>query len=262
MFALAVNAVVSLHKRGLLTPGWIYRCEFLAKAKHNVLTYSRVPACNLVLFDVYRPDISAYCTPRGKIEAAAILGLEPVRCLHSGLMWTDDARGATLDQLMQAESSLGGTKIEGVVIKNYANATADGPQVAKIVSAEFKEKHAHGPINPKAGQGEHLAQIIAHLRTEARWRKAIQHLRETNALTNGPEDIGPLMKELATDILAEETDAIKQALFDAFWKTIVKGVSAGFPDFYKKILAQNSTEPSAYDEFLATKQTNETKEKV
>lgn len=80
---------------------------------------------------------------------------------------------------------------------------------------------------------------------KARWLKAIQHLREKGALKDGPEDIGPLMRELSTDLHAEEAVWIAEKLFEAFWKQIAKGVSNGFPDFYKKLLAEG---PSVFQQ--------------
>ena len=48
MFSKATETAKSLD----LHPGWIYRCEFLSKPKHNTLAYSRVPEKNLIVFDI------------------------------------------------------------------------------------------------------------------------------------------------------------------------------------------------------------------
>ncbi len=86
-----------------------------------------------------------------------------------------------------------------------------------------------------------LDTLIRRYRTEARWLKAIQHLKEENKLVDGPEDIGPLLLELQGDFLAEETDDIKDRLFDEFVNEITRGVTQGFPQFYKALLAGGAT---------------------
>ena len=48
MFQRAVDVARSLQ----LTPGWVYRCEFLGKPKHNTLAYARIPERHLIVFDV------------------------------------------------------------------------------------------------------------------------------------------------------------------------------------------------------------------
>jgi hypothetical protein len=54
MFTKAVESVKErLH---LLTPGWTYRGEYLAKPKHNTLCYDRVPTGHVILFDVSTGD--------------------------------------------------------------------------------------------------------------------------------------------------------------------------------------------------------------
>lgn len=40
--------------------------------------------------------------------------------------------------------------------------------------------------------------------------------------------------------MKEHQDEIKQALFDGAWKYIVRGISAGFPEFYKERLAESA----------------------
>jgi len=129
----------------------------------------------------------------------------------------------------------------GIVIKNYSRShpeseSGTAPMTAKIVAERFKEKMACRPANPKAGPDEYVQAIINSLRTEPRWLKAIQHLKEANALTNDNKDIGPLCREIQRDVLEEETDWIKQQLFDAVSKDIARGVVQGFAQFYQKIL--------------------------
>lgn len=108
--------------------------------------------------------------------------------------------------------------------------------LGKWVREEFKEANRVTHLTGPSTQD----QIVTKLKTEARWRKAIQHLRENGQLQHAPQDIGPLLKEIAADTLKEHQEEIKQALFDGAWKYIVRGISAGFPEFYKERLAESA----------------------
>ena len=66
----------------------------------------------------------------------------------------------------------------------------------------------------------------------------VQHLRERNALTDAPQDIPALFKEVHADLLAECGDEIKQKLFDWAWNQVARGATGGLPEWYKeKLLA-------------------------
>jgi hypothetical protein len=213
-----------------LVPGWLYLCEYLAKEKHNVLRYSRPPKNFLVLYDI-RTGNGVFSSVEAKRQCAEVLGLEPVQTIIelSGLVL-----GPDLSQYLGTESSLGGTKVEGVVVKNYGqphSERSDWPLTAKWVSDAFKELK---PRNPKAGgPGEFVQSLINSLRTEARWLKAVQHLREGGALRGENSDIGPLCREVQKDILEEEQAWIKEKLFKEFSKEIIKGSVNGFAQWYQ-----------------------------
>jgi hypothetical protein len=236
MFKQAVDTACRLETAGLLAPGMVFQCEYLAKPKHNVLAYARVPNGYLVLFDVCRGD--SYCDQEHTQEWADILGLERVPVLFTGKLSEFDAP-AKIQELLNTDSVLGGQKIEGVVIKNYSKSHGERenhPLTAKVVSDAFKERVATKPRNPKKC-GDELQGIINALRTEARWVKAVGHLRDSGALQDSPKDIGPLMKELSIDLETEETEWIKEALFEAFRKQILKGATDGFPQWYLKLIS-------------------------
>ena len=246
MFRPAVETATRLWLAGLLEPGWHYHCEFLAKPKHNVLAYSRIPNNHLVLFDIKSANF--YAPVALKHEIADKLGLEPVPVLFDGLLSdigsdTVPKASEAIAHLLGFDSVLGGQKIEGVVIKNYAKQHLDTqqegshPMTAKVVSDAFKERISCRPQRVKVGPGEEVERIVQALRTEARWVKAVQHLREAGQLANTSKDIGPLMKELHTDLETEEQDWIKQELYDAFIKKIKHGVAQGFPQWYQQILS-------------------------
>jgi hypothetical protein len=243
MFNWAVCTAKDLFQRGLLGEGWIYFCEYLAKPKHNVLSYSRTPKHWLVLYDAFSgpnsPVPNQWLSPGGKIELANILELEPVQVIYSGV----DA--GVPYKFLETQSSLGGCMVEGVVIKNYGKPHGERgaawPMTAKIVSDRFKEKMKCKPMNPKAGPGEFVQSLINSLRTEARWLKAVQHLKEAGKLQGANADIGPLCREVQNDVLVEEGEWIANKLMEEFAKEISKGVVHGFAQWYQDKLANGWT---------------------
>jgi hypothetical protein len=229
MFAKAVQTAGSLDLRD----GWVYRAEFLQSPKHNSLTYSRVPKDNLILFDV-SPSVESYLSYADKTIEAARIGMEIVPLLHDGVVPSLDFFRTFLER----DSVLGGCKVEGVVVKNYAVFTAEKKvAMGKYVSEAFKELHGVEWKKSNPTQTDVVQLLLAELKTPARWQKAIQHLRDAGQLEGSPRDIGPLIKEIPDDIRKEAEDTIKQRLFDHFWPQLRRGVTAGFPEFYKEQLA-------------------------
>ncbi len=102
----------------------------------------------------------------------------------------------------------------------------------------FKERHRK---EWKTG-GNTVQEYINSFRTEARWQKAVNHLREKGELENDPRDIGKLMKEINVDIHAEEAEEIKSFLYKHFVKQITRKAGAGFPEWYKEQLLKKAFE--------------------
>lgn len=229
----------------LMQRGRTYRGEYLSKPHHNALTYSRVPNGNIIIFDIDDPSAipgggQRFLSPIEKLIEADRLGLEVVPMLWNGPVKPDDIVQKVMDFVRTTESVLGGPKIEGVVVKNYAQYTREKKYaIGKWVSEEFKEVHreAWGTGVPRVAFEQVLA---AEYRTDARWLKAIQHLRENGVLENAPKDIGPLMKEINADVLKECRDEISEKLFEHFWKTISKGITLNFPQWYKDRLLESA----------------------
>jgi hypothetical protein len=239
MFEAAVENVRELP----LHPGWVYRGEVLNKRKHNALFYDRVPEKNVVIFDIDR-GVEDYLTPDEKRAECARIGLECVPLMYIGT-WPPRLLGQPFDSmealnnLLACESFLGGPKIEGVVIKAYGLYGRDKKTImGKYVSEAYKEVHREswGAANPQSK--DIIEQIGIGLHAEARWRKAIQHMEERGERTHAPQDIGPLLKEIKEDVLKEEEDAIKDALFRWAWQRITRIATAGFPEWYKLLLAE------------------------
>lgn len=234
MFAKAAEYVQSIAE--LLTPGWTYRGEFLAKPSHNSLAYERVPKNHIALFDVTVGD--GEYGGRSLVEAeAARLGLEPVPLLLDRTPTLEELR-AILDT---TESMLGAQKIEGVVIKQAKTelwAPDKKPLIGKFVSERFREVHKQkwGENNPS--RTDSIEKIASEVCTVARWEKAIAHVREQGLLEDSPRDIGLLMKEIPLDVEKEEQDYIKDRLYKVFMPEIRRRLTAGFPQWYKERLME------------------------
>lgn len=235
MFAEAVASAREIHDEVGLTEGWIYRGEYLRKPKHNTLAYDRVPDGHIALWDV-ETGPGTHLSPLRKVEEASRVGLDVVPVLFEGEL----RDMAALDGLLERESMLGGQLIEGVVIKNYARFGKDGKLLTgKHVSERFKEVHRNDWKERHPKRGDVLDVLIAKYKTEPRWDKAVQHLRERGELTGSPRDIGALIKEARADIVAECEAELKDALWEWAKPKLMRGVTGGLPEWYKRQLAAN-----------------------
>jgi len=234
MFKGAIDYLLSLpvypvHK------GIVCRGEWFGKPKHNTIAYDRIPKNGLMLFDVEdQPnDFMGQVSVR---DWANYLGIEAAHSFD----WDNAVDGLdTLVNLLDTESTLGGHKIEGVVIKAYGQFTRDAKvMMGKYVSEAFKEKHKREWKKGNPGRKDVVQELISSLDTEARYHKAIQHLRDDGLLTDSPKDIGPLMKELKRDTQDEEKEWVAEKLVAHFMPQIMRGVGRGFPQFYKDLLME------------------------
>jgi hypothetical protein len=236
MFTKAVESVkFRLH---LLHPGWTYRAEYLAKRNHNTLAYDRVPSDNLIGFDVSTGD-NEWLNPTDKRAEFERIGLECVPVLNES---EQGYHGATLDSLRNildnTQSVLGGQLIEGVVIKPLVELYGVDKKtlMGKFVSERFKEAHKQAWKETSPNSGDILERLIAGLRVEGRWLKAVQHLRERGELEDSPRDIGKLLIEIQKDTGQEEKEAIERALWKWAWPHISRGITRGFPEWWKEQL--------------------------
>lgn len=203
-------------------------------ATHNC--YGRVPINNIIIFDIERgPGSADFLRWRNRYEECGRIGLEEVPVFFSG-------HGLTFEKIqtyLELESILEGVNIEGVVVKNYEQFTEDKKVAkAKFVSPTFQERHQKAWKESNPTRTDVIEELIESLRTEARWRKGVQHLKEDGRLEGSPRDIGNLIKEVQNDVLKEEEDTIKDTLFRHFKGQIVRGVVRGLPDTYKLWLAE------------------------
>lgn len=236
MFTRAVETVRELAP--LLRPDWVYRGEYLEKPKHNTLAYDRVPQKHIIGFDIC-PGLEEYLSPGEKRAEFARLGLECVPALYVGVVDGLDMFNGFLERV----SVLGGSKIEGVVVKNYSLFTAEKKvALGKYVREGFKELNSGEWKKSNPAPSDLIETLIERYTTPARWAKAVQHLRENGMLDGSPRDIGMLMVEVPSDIEKECSDEIKELLYKHFWPKIRRGVTNGLPEWYKQELARRAFE--------------------
>lgn len=236
MFNKAVATILEIQH--LLVPGYVYRGEFLSSPKHNTLSYNRTPKKNIILFDI-STGLEEYLLPVAVASQADLLGLETVPTMHLGNV--EDF--GKLQEFMDRESILGGCKVEGIVVKNYALFTQEKKvAMGKYVSEAFKEKHQSDWKERNPNRKDIVANMIETYSTQARFHKAVQHLRDDGRLEGSPRDIGLLMREVPADILKEDEQEIKDALFKFLWPDIQRGITRSLPQWYKDQIAQTAFE--------------------
>lgn len=232
MFFWAVETVKALKDN--LEDGWTYRAEYLQKPKHNTIAYERMPNAHLIVFDI-NIGAEAYLNYGDKEAEANRLGLEIVPKLWEGDIFNPEM----IEALLETDSILGGTKIEGIVIKNRHRFGRDGkPLFGKFVSEKFKERNSKSFKERNPGPKDIISVLIDRFRSEARWEKACQYLRDSGNLKNEDKDIGMLVKEIPDDILSECSEEIRDLLMEWAWPQIKRGVIRGMPEWYKKKLME------------------------
>lgn len=240
LFRPVVEWVMSIQEK--LPRGVMFHGETLCSPRHNTLTYARVPNGNLMLYGISEGDV--FVSMHSALAAwARELGCEVVPLLDHK-EFPDGFKEADLDHYLQGESVLGGCKAEGIVVKNYAEQLLIGGRLipilaGKFVTEAFKEKHGA----EWQTHGDKLDLLMQSYKTEARWRKAIQHLRERGELQLAPQDIGNLLKELNLDFIEECKEEVKEALWKHHSKSFSKTICNGFPEWYKHQLATGELNP-------------------
>ncbi len=237
LFTVALEWVTGQREKilSVCAPGTFVYAEFLRIPKHNVLAYQRVPKNHIIVFGV-REKTNLIADYQQVAALAASLDLEPVPLLGRATIRSFE----DLQPYMARESVLGGTILEGVVVKNYRQYCAISDyhwiSMGKFVREEFKETHAEqwGTISGK----NWLDELKATLRSEARWIKAIGHLRDQGVLTETVQDIGKLLTELDADFVSEEKERLKEIFWQHQSPEILREIKRGFPEWYKEWLAK------------------------
>ena len=212
--------------------------EWLNKPKHNTLAYDRTPKNGIALFGVYDPVTREHFGMDTIADWAAKLDVETVPLLFRG---EANAEGV-LEMVKEQVSFLGGQNIEGVVVKAYKpwmfmGQMSQTVMSGKYVTEEFKEVHIKNWKKENTGKGK-LEVAVSQYKTEARWNKAIQHLRDSGELTASPKDIGPLIKEIKRDVTEEEKENIKDQLWNIYNDQFLRAATDGFPQWFKEKLVK------------------------
>lgn len=237
MFALAVQYIKSIHTEGLLTEGVFYYGEYLNKPRHSTLAYDRTPKNNIALFGVMAGlEFKDYDFIKREADR---LRIDVVPLIYRG-----KSSGEHVLEIVKGDSYLGGAKREGVVVKAYKswaylNKIPYTVMAGKFVTEEFKEVHEKDWKKLNTGKGK-LEVMKAQYKTEARWHKAVQHIKEAGNLTGSPKDIGALMKEVKDDITAEEKENIKNQLWSLYGDDFLREATNGLPQWYKEELAKGN----------------------
>lgn len=237
MFRKAVDYVESI--RELLPDDMFFYTEYLQSPSHNNLKYDRVPKNNLVLFGAMSKS-EKFVNDYDELQFyAELLGIETIPLIYKGVMKLDQVEG-----FLNRASFLGGAEIEGFVVKNYSRPFLLGGQpiplmAGKYVSEKYKEI-AKDWNNKHTSRGK-WDEFKDSYRTEARWEKAYQHLRDDGLILNEPKDIGALTKEVFRDIDEEEKDNIKNFLYKEFGTDLLRGSARGLAEWYKLKLMREGT---------------------
>lgn len=218
-----------------LKEGYIYYGEAFNSPKHNSLTYERVPANNLIFFAIDKGN-QDFLTHEQMTEEGKRIGLETVPLIFRGKI--NDVEG--IKPFLDRKSILGNVNIEGIVIKRFDKFLPDHKiMMGKYVSAEFKEIHTKEWKLSNPTKQDIILHLISEYKTEARWNKALQHLRESGEITDTPKDIGLLLKNSRIDIEKECEVEIKDKLWNHFRDQILRGSVAGIAEWYKAKLLEN-----------------------
>ncbi len=224
-----------------LQEGMIYYGETLAKPKHNTLVYARVPKNHVMLFGASDATGTRFISKHAELAIIAEeLGCDVAPLLYQGKVTSV----LQLQELLDTDSYLGGSKIEGVVCKNYTQPFLLGGQpipvmCGKLVSERFKEVHHKNWSSENTSKGK-WGSFVEGFRTEARWDKAIQHLRDAGQLEGTPRDIGKIIAEIQRDIEEEEGEAIRDFLWREFGHDLKRQASKGAAEYYKTKLAEGA----------------------
>lgn len=232
MFGEGVAYVKSIQDK--IPDGMFFYGEYLQKPRHSTLAYDRIPKNHIALFAVYNSEERAYYE-YDQIESwAKTLGVDAIPLLYSGYSSPE----AVLEMVKERQSYLGGQLVEGVVVKAYKPWMFLGQiplsvMSGKYVSEAFKEVHQRDWTKLNTGKGK-LDVLKENYRSEARWNKAIQHLKESDELLGSPKDIGNLIKEVQRDIRDEEEANIKEQLWNIFGKDILAQATLGLAQWWKE----------------------------
>ena len=236
LFIPVVDYITSIKDR--LPDNVFFYGETLKRPKHNTLCYSSVPKNHFSMFGAYDIKDDDWYLYSGLENYANELDVDVVPLIFKGYIERDNTN---IDNFLDRESYLGGAKIEGFVVKNYSKQTRIAQDIytpfmaGKYVSEAFKEVHRDRWKDEETKNGKWAA-FCKMYQTQARWDKAIIHLKEKGELLDDPKDIGRLLKEINFDIELEEKEIVKEYLWSVHKKELISAATRGFPEYYKQRL--------------------------
>lgn len=239
MFNQAKHFVSQIADR--MPRGIVFHGEYLQRPRHNTLEYSRVPLGNIMLYGatLHNNTMMDWESLR---QWAKFFECETVPLIGKFTNINVDEIIDIAHEVTSKESGLGKANAEGIVVKNYGHETMAGGQIipllcGKYVSEAFKETHK---VAWKDNNKSPVQLVKEYVRSENRWKKAVQHLRDAGTLEGSPRDIGNLMKEINQDIDAELKEEIKERLWAGFRREILSSATSGFPEWYKEQLMKGT----------------------
>lgn len=241
LFRRFADVADGLFRAGKLVNGIVYRGEYLSKPKHNSLQYDRVPKNHVVLFD--GEDLNkgqGYFLDHEELsDHAATFEMDVIP--RYARITPDMLDRVEWRKFLDMKPLLGGKMIEGIVVKSHTVFGADGKHlVGKFVADEFKEIHNKEWKKSNPGRGDIIEEISLELSSPARFRKAVEWLRDQGRLQGAPQDIGPLVGRVRQDLADEATDFIKDELFKAFGNDVIRKTTNRVPLWYKAELAKEA----------------------
>ena len=234
MFIEGVEYVKTISS--LIPDNFTFYGEYLQKPKHNTLAYDRIPNHHIAIFGVYNQETKEFYDYDTITKWAETLKVDAIPLLFRGQASPE----MVLEMVKEKVSYLGGQNIEGVVVKAYKPWMFLGQiplsvMSGKYVTEAFKEVHNKNWKAENTGKGR-LEVAISQYRSEARWNKAVQHLRDDGTLSGTPRDIGELIKEVRKDITEEEKENIKDQLWSIFKNDFLGMATSGLPQWWKEKL--------------------------
>lgn len=231
IFVTTIESITLLSSSVKFNPDYVYHGEAIRKQRHNVIAYSRAPRHHFILFEIYSKTHGYLKLDECQREADR-LGLEMVQTLYQNTdpQITPVSKCLEIIELIEQnkiESCLGG-KIEGIVLK-HLHYKKQGKTVAtklKLVTSQFKESRPGKLYGPTF-----IESLVSKYKTEARWRKALQHVQESLPPGSKDDDIRrEFMIELKADFIKEHETEVKNLLWEHFIGEIVSRISHGSGD--------------------------------
>lgn len=230
LFRPAVEHVLSIQH--LLPFDMVFYAETMKSERHNTLKYDRIPKNHIALYGITDFERTTgedygellYWANKLDVEAVPTYGLVQAESIEQ------------IAEMIDRPSAYGGCQQEGIVLKDYSRPMRYAGMVypftvLKFVSEKFKEVHASNPDwTPNKSK---LELLLERYKSEARWEKAVQHLKERGEYQGEPRDIDKLMKEIHSDLVTEERENFKEELYQIYQKDWKNVSTRGMPEWFK-----------------------------